>query len=346
MKALSTIETPPPRTWRNIPQPITPRAMSREGRRRRVFAAVKAAGAAAAVLGAGWGGAEVFSVWRQNPGALVAPADSAPLRSLIVRSDGVLGEDWARETLAMPAQARLMALDLAALRGRLLAGGQVREAELARQLPDRLVVTLRERAPVVRVSARAAGDVAPRTLLVARDGTVFAGAGFAAEAVARLPFLDGVRLTRVGAGFAPVEGMDKVADLLDAARAASPALARGFAVVSLARLAADDAIIVRSDAVGEIVLDARGGFARQVARLELSVASARRQFPEGPLRVDLAVRGDQVQVARLVAAVSPALGGGANLSLPSLVPSPSARPASASALSLPPPPTFPLSHAL
>lgn len=346
MKASPTIETPLPRTWRDIPQPITPRAMSREGRRRRVLAAVKAVSVAAAVIGAGWGGAEGFSIWRKNPGALVTPADSAPLRSLIVRSDGVLGEEWAHEALALPAKARLMALDLEALRGRLLASGQVRQAELARQLPDRLVITLRERAPVARVNARAAGDDAPRALLVARDGTVFAGVGFTAEALARLPFLDGVRLTRVGAGFAPIDGMDKVANLLDAARSSSPALARNFEVISLARLAADDAILVRSGDVGEMVFDARGGFARQIARLELSVATARRRFPDGPLRVDLAVRGDQVLVARLAVAVSSSIGGAGKLSLPSLAPAETTRPGAASALSLPPPPAFPISHAL
>jgi hypothetical protein len=140
--------------------------------------------------------------------------------------------------------------------------------------------------------------------------------------------------------------MGKVADLLAAAHSSSPALARNFEVISLARLAADDAILVRSDAVGEMVFDARGGFARQIARLELSVATARRQFPNGPLRVDLAVRGDQVLIARLAVAASSSLGGGGKLSLPSLAPAETTRPTSTTGLSLPPPPTFPISHAL
>ncbi len=337
------LETPPPRTWREIPQPITPRAMSREGRRRRALAAARTAGVALVALALGWGGVEAVAIWRKNPGALVAPTGGTALGLVTVRSDGVLGEEWTRAALALSPQARLMALDLAALRARLLVGGQVRDAELTRRLPDKLLVTLYERTPVARVLARAAGDDTPRTLLVAGDGTVFAGAGHAPEAVARLPFLGGVRLVREGEGFAPVAGMAAVADLLAAARAVAPRLARGFQVVSLARLAADGALVVSSDEVGEIVFAAREPFARQLARLELAFASARRQLAAGPLRVDLSLGGGQVLVARQTVAAAAAAGDG-GLALPSLSSSPAKRPSSAR--SLPPPPAFSSSHAL
>jgi hypothetical protein len=343
MNSLPDIETPPPRTWRDISQPITPRAMSREGRRRRVLAVVRVTGVVAAVLGLGWGGAEFFSTWRANPGALVAPAGGAAVRVVSVRSDGVLGEEWTRATLALAPQARLMALDLTALRTRLLVGGQVREAELTRQSPDRLLITLHERAPVARVLAREAGEAAPHTLLVARDGTVFVGAGHTSEAVARLPFLDGLRLVRAGAGFVPIEGMDRVADLLDAARVVGAG--KNFGTVSLARLA-DDMIAVRADDGGEIVFDARGSFSRQLTQLGLVQAAARRQFPAEPLLVNLALGKGQVLVARQTVALSPGAPAGGGLTLPSLLPASSSRPSSTPTLFLPPPPNSPASHAL
>ena len=156
----TVINTPLPRTWRDIAQPIKPRAMSREGRRRRAYAAVKIGGLALALVALAWGGVEISSTWKQNPGALVTPAGSAPVRTITLRTDGVLDADWRRATLALPPKASLAALDLAALQARLRASGQVQVAELTRQFPDTLVVALKERAPVARVLAQR-GDAPP-----------------------------------------------------------------------------------------------------------------------------------------------------------------------------------------
>ncbi|MEI6861751.1 MAG: hypothetical protein WCL04_05805 [Verrucomicrobiota bacterium] len=296
----SPVKLPPSRTWRDLPQPIKPRAMSREGRRRRVLAALRVTGLAGLLLAAAWGGMEFFVTLKSNPARLVAPAGGATVRGLVMRTDGVLDTAWTEATLALPPKAGLMALDLAVLQRRLLASGQVGTAELTRRLPDRLAVTLHERIPVARVLAQA-GDGEPRPLLVARDGVVFAGMGYAPETVARLPFLDGVRLKAVGSGFVPIEGMTAVAGLLDAAQSGVPELVRGFRVISLARFEADGVITVQSDDVGEVVFGVREEFARQFSRLDFALAATRRQLPVAPLRINLAIGGGQVLVARLVA---------------------------------------------
>ncbi len=294
------ITAPEPRTWRDLPQPIKPRAMSREGRKRRVLAAAKSVLAVATLLAVGWGGTELIAVLKKNPARLAAPANSAPVRSVVLRTDGVLDEAWARETLVLAPKVGLMTLDLAALQARLLAGGQVQAAELTRRLPDTLLVTLHERAPVARVMTQA-GDDTPRPLLVAQDGTVFDGRGYAPETVEQLPWLDGVKLKKSGPGLAPIRGMDAVADLMLAVRTHVPELARRFRVVSLARLEADGVLVVTSDDVGEVVFGARGNLARQAAQLDYTLAATRRQFPVESLRVNLAVGGGQVLVARLMA---------------------------------------------
>ncbi len=296
------INLPPPRSWRDLPQPVKPRAMSREGRRRRIFALARTVGLTGVVLAACWGGMEMWATLQTNPGRLVAPADGTPVRGLVVRTDGTLDETWVRETLALPPQAALLALDLAALQHRLLGSGQVEVAELTRLLPDRLGVTLHERVPVGRILAQS-GDSAPRTWLMARDGTVFAGVGLTPEALEQLPYLDGVRLKAAGTGLAPIEGATAaaVADLLAAARTGVPALARGFRVVSLAQFATNGVIVVKSAAVQEIIFDARESFPRQVELLDLAlakVAEARGPFgPAGPMAsVNLAVGGSHNQV--------------------------------------------------
>jgi hypothetical protein len=296
-----------PRSWRDLAQPVAPRAMSREGRRRRAFAAAQVGGLVLVVAAVAWGGVEIASVWQHDPGALVVPAGAAPVRTITLKTDGVLDAAWLRATLALPPKAGLMALDLPALQRRLRAGGQVESAELTRVFPDRLAVTLKERAPVARVMAQA-GGAPPVQLLVARDGTVFAGVGHAPDFVAALPFLDGVKLTREGAGFAPIAGMPAVAGLLDVARANTPELARGFRIVSLARFEADDLILVRSDAVHEITFGGHADFLRQLAQLDYVLGQLSRETPAQPLgSVNLAVGGGQVPVSRSwsVAALRP-----------------------------------------
>ncbi len=278
-----------PRSWRDLPQPVTPRAMSREGRKRLVLAIGNVVGLVLLLGATGWGLYEIRAAWETNPARLIAPADSAPLRGLAVHTDGVLDRAWVETALALPAGASLMQLDLPQLQQRLLAGGQVRTAVLTRRYPDQLAVALQERSPVVRLLAQA-GDGAPRTLLAARDGVVYSGNGYAPEHLATLPFLDGVRLVPAGGGFAPLAGLDAVALLLDTARDAAPELLRGFRVVSLARFAADRVIVVQSADVPEIVFGLRDDFAVQLAHL----ASV---LQRGPAKsVNLAVGGNQVPV--------------------------------------------------
>jgi len=297
-----------PRTWRDLAQPIAPRVMSREGRRRRALAVAKVGGIALAVVAAGWGAVEVSSAWQHDPGTLLASANSVPVGSITLRTDGVLDAAWLRTTLALPAKADLMGLDLAALQRRLRASGQVQSAELTRVFPDHLAVLLQERVPVARVMAQL-GDAPPVALLVARDGTVFAGVDHAPEFLATLPFLDGVHLVRTGTGFAPIAGLPAVAGLLEVARTKTPELARGFRVVSLARLESDDLILVRSDVVHEITFGAHADFLRQLAQLDYVLDQLGRDNSTQPLgSVNLAVGGGQVPVSKVwsIASLRPA----------------------------------------
>src|SRR4051812_45219288 len=131
-----------------------------------------------------------------------------------------------------------MELDLQQLRARLLADGQVSAASITRNFPDTIEVRIAERSPVARLHAQFENGEA-RTLLVARDGVVFAGSGFEPQRLELMPWLDGVKLTRTSGRFAPIEGMGAVADLLADARLEADHLYSTWQVVSLARLQSD-----------------------------------------------------------------------------------------------------------
>jgi hypothetical protein len=228
--------------------------------------------------------------------AVKSPVKSAPVKYVDSRSDGVLDHGWVTRTLALPKTAGLMELDLHALRTRLLESGQVRTAVLTRKFPETLVVMIEERSPVLRVRAQV-GTSPAKDLLVARDGVIYDGVGYDATLIATLPYLAEVPLKLVQGRFQPVDGMDKVADLLSTAHANIPSLYSGWYVVSLARYALDGEIIVRSKDIKEITFGTReSDFFKQVAQLDLIVETGHVQADHPALSINLAVGGSQVPV--------------------------------------------------
>jgi hypothetical protein len=270
------LNVPAARSWRDIPQPVKPRAMSRGGRWRFTLALARGISVVAFLAALGWGGWTVVAALQENPRLMPAAAKAVPILPPELRTDGVLTSAWLGRTLALPRGASLMSLDLEKLRTRLLGEGQVLTANLTRRFPDRLVVDITERTPVARVMADWGGQ--PRELLVARDGIVFAGEGHDRAMLETLPWLDGLKISRRGEQFLPIEGIEAVSELLATARLEAEHLYRSWRVVSLARLAADRVIEVRTIEGVTIVFAAeaasasgtlrRQGFFRQLVRLD------------------------------------------------------------------------------
>jgi len=283
------------RTWQDISQSVNPRAMSKAGRQRRVAYTLKFAGVATVIAAVAWGAVEIAQTIGGSPNKLTAAESGTPLKDITVTTDGVLDHTWAGRVLALPKNASLMSLDLYALRARLLANGQVSAAVLTRSFPATLTVSIQERSPVARLRVQV-GDALPRALLVARDGTVYAGENYAPALLDTLPWLDGVKLARVGNDFAPIDGMDAVADLLATARNQAEHLYRTFGVISLARLASDGELVVHSKDIPEITFSTHDDFFQQLARLDYVLDLARSQ-PDKPLKSVNLANGLQVPVA-------------------------------------------------
>jgi hypothetical protein len=256
---------PATRTWREIPQQVKARAMSPEGRKRLVLAGAKTTGVMALLLAAVWGGCEIISTWRTEPKRIATAADMAPVQEKDLRlvTDGVLDKTWLVAQLALPRNATLLELDLRNLQARLASSGQVKTAMVAKNFPSGLVVTLSERSPVARLRAETGHD-----FLVARDGVVYAGTGYDPALMEALPWLDGVKLVRVGDGFAPIARMDVVADLLVKGRNEAPQLYQTWRVIDLSRLDSDAEIEVRSSEIPRIIFSTDLDFFTQLSRLD------------------------------------------------------------------------------
>jgi hypothetical protein len=293
----TTPVSPAARSWRDIPQNIASRSMSTTGRRRMAMATIKSIVALTVACVSMFGAYEVWQLWRENPTKVTSPVKNSPLQKIEPRTNGVLDLPWVEQTLSLPKAIDLMELDLYALREKLLATGQVKAAVLTRKFPGTLVVTLEERTPVAQL--RIEGGPGEYTdYLVARDGTIFEGACFDAQMISALPYLDlaSTKLSRSRTGFAPLGGMETIADLLNTARGNVPYLYRTWKVISLARFFSDGEIVVRSKDVPEIVFGTRDTFYKQIAQLDFILEEVRKR-PDRPKTINLAVGGAQVPVA-------------------------------------------------
>jgi hypothetical protein len=289
--------TPPARSWRDIPQPVKPRAMSGGGRRRLAMASLRVLGFAAVLTGVAWSCWQVAAILRHGPEKMPGVAKAIPVKDVVLVTDGVLDRErsWIGSILLLPKEASLMELDLQKLRERLLAHPQVRTATLTRNFPDTLAVTISERSPVARIKA-AFVDGSHQELLVARDGVVFPGTGFDPSMVGTLPWLEGFTLTRQGGGFLPIGGMDVVAELLAKAKLEAEERYNTWEVVSLGRLQSDGEIEVRTQGGTKIIFGTREDYFPQLARLDLLLDTAAKAQPEKQLgEINLSL-GAQVAV--------------------------------------------------
>jgi cell division protein FtsQ len=280
----------PGRSWRDIRQEVSAPAMSRRGRRRQVFSWLKIGGLATLIATAAWGVYVVVHEWETDRTALTTAVHSDPVRNIVLISDGVLTKEWASGMLALPKSATLMSLELPGLRDKLLVNGQVRVAVLTRSFPDTLVVTLQERSPVARVQA-SDGSGAPKQLFVARDGVVYDGLNYDKQMLAGLPWLDGIRLVRSGNGFEAIAGMEDVSTLLSTAQLQAPHLYREWLIVSLARLAERDEIVVKTQNIPEIIFSRKRDYFKQIAQLDYVIDRALLLPEPGLKSVNLSLEG-------------------------------------------------------
>jgi cell division protein FtsQ len=283
--------TPPPgRSWRDIRQEVKPLAMSLKGRRRRLAAGFKVVALIALAAASGWGIYELAHSWSTDRAALATAVHSEHVKDVVVITDGVLTREWVNDVLALPKPASLMALQLPALRDKLLASGQVRVAVLTRNFPDTLVVTLQERTPVARVQA--ADGTGVKQLLVSKEGIVYDGVNYDKTMLESLPWLADVRLVKSDHGFEPVEGMGDVSALLSTAQLNAPQLYRDWLIVSLGRLAERDEIIVKSQDVAEIVFSRKRDYFKQIAQLSYVIDQTKQVDPAPLLQsVNLSLEG-------------------------------------------------------
>ena len=272
------------RSWKSIQQKV-PRSAGTRRRRRGKDILV-------------WVGAIAFSVGLIfvsflllfEPESVFQAGGEAPVEELIFETDGSLGRDWLIARLELPEDPDLNVLDIFDLKSQIDGHPQVKSCIIRKKFPSTLYIEIEERKPVLRLRVRGP-DGGPATYFVARDGTVFPGLGRDPSETRRMPFLTGVQLVEVPAGYAPIPGFRTVADLIDTAKSAYPGVYRTWRIVDLSLFDPDpaasfSAIRVRATNVKEIIFGVED-FGAELMNLKDIVDLTRERGMETLERVDL-----------------------------------------------------------
>lgn len=253
-----------PKTWKDIDQGVKPKTMSqaskkrvRMGRLRWMIGFV----CTVAIVGLV---AKLVLFSSVGPRLLAQSGDALPVTEVEIRTDGVLTRNFILGITELnEGETDLLSLDIDILKDRLLSIPQVVGAEVERRFPDRLFISIEEREPIVRIRGqRSTGEKI--SLLADGDGVVFEGEDYDTKFLRSLPSLGGVGLKREGRGFAKIDGMNEVNDLLMEAKAVAPHIYRSWRIVSLER---SPNIIVRSKIAKEVIFGP-GNYRKNLAQLD------------------------------------------------------------------------------
>lgn len=281
-------------SWKDIDQDVRAKSMSSVAFKRMIFGRCRKTFVVIGVIAALWGGAKLFVMTDDFSNALMQAGRALPLKTIETESD-VLDRDWILKRLDLNRDGlNLLSLDLGAMKERLEDHPQILSAELARQLPDTLFISIEERDPIAKVLASdlERGRI---TLLVDAEGVVYEGVGYDRKRVRALPFLDGIRLKRNDGRFEPIVGMDVLEGLLSEARMIAPHLYSSWKVVSME---AWPNIVVKSEFAREVVFEpSPDGYRRQLAELDYIIDHHRSRSINRVARVDLTLKS-QVPVTR------------------------------------------------
>ena len=277
-------------TWRSINQKGKLRSTSSSARERRFGRMLRWAAIVVIVLilGGGLGYALYFS--GSHLDVFTPGSEPVALSEIDFASDGVLDQAWIESTFPLDGATSALAFDVHALKRKLEAVGQIREASVSLSLPDRVIVRVKEREPLLRARVQKP-DGKITTVLISEDGAVFEGDRYPLETLRRLPGLTGVRFQWNGDGYRPIEAMRTVAPLLQQARTGFPELYRTWQWISLEDLSTDpDApfalISVKSRDADRIVFAPRV-FHRQLSKLQEVLLLSQEQQLRGFRKIDL-----------------------------------------------------------
>jgi cell division septal protein FtsQ len=279
-------------SWHELAGPRRRRVNSPQAQKRRLFRVLRML---AILLVLGLCGVGVFLGFRalrerEKPVQIQAP--SRAIEQLLFETDGVLPDRWLSEIVQMRKGMTMMEADLRAIKERIESQPQVKSVAVERIFPSALKIRVEEEEPTLRMAV-ATPDGRTEQRIVSRSGRIYKGVGYPKAMVARLPFVQPFQYP--DGSYQPMRGIDRVAELLAAARRRQPEFYQSWRVVSLTHFSGDasvpgEVIEVRSSRYGTIVFSGWGDFERQLDRLAVIFNYLAERGDPSVKRIDLSLR--------------------------------------------------------
>lgn len=281
------------RSWRDL--------QSRDGRqqkvvRRRRWINIAKATGGLVVLAAFCGSVVLLvDLWQQYRPNRSMQVAASPVQ-VEFQSSGVLDRDWFMRHHADLVPESLVGADLRGLRSELeRREPQILASRVAVQLPDRLMVDIVERVPVLRVRVRGA-DGKGQVLLISQDGVLYSGHNYPQASLVRIPGAIGLRLQMEGDGYRQIRGMRALASFLEEARVNHPKIYSGWQIIDLSDWNPEDPfntdlVRVRSTLVERLTFRLEGA-GRQLRQLGLVLNELQQLNPGTIQEIDLSY-GDE-----------------------------------------------------
>lgn len=280
-------------SWRELAGPRRKKVNSPQAKKRRQVKLLKIL--AAILIAAGLFALLFWLVTviknREEPIHISTP--SSEIQQIIFVTDGVLPDRWLGTVIQLGKGSTMMEINIHDMKQSLEGEPQVVSASVERVFPSSLKISVKEREPVLRIAVQGP-EGQPVERIVARDGTIYKGIGYPKATLARLPFVQPFQHS--DGSIRPLRGIDRVADLLTAARGRHPDFVRTWKVVSLEHYSGDETLTgevieVRSSYVPRIIFGATSDFSQQLDRLKLILEYVRAKGNPSMERIDLSLRG-------------------------------------------------------
>ena len=214
----------------------------------------------------------IEQIFSRGSGPVDFTGSGASITEVKFSSDGVLTKKWFMNWFGPLRGRSLMEVDINKLRMDLENENQVVVAQIRRNFPATLEISLHEQTPimVLRLKVKSGGY---NDWLVASDGSLYLGEGYSSSRMSLLPSLSvpssALERTEDRKGFKPLKEVPLIAPLLNLARREYPAFYRDWKVISYDLSSEFDPvahILVRSGKVDRIRF-APNNFATQMERL-------------------------------------------------------------------------------
>lgn len=182
-----------------------------------VFIWIKRAFLLAAISAAAFG---AFHAYENGTLEKLLTPSTEELKEVIYKTDGKISKDWAKKHGYLPKTQNLAQIDVKQIQSNFLKIPQIKNADVAKIYPDKILIEIEEYSPSARVAI--AQNRRAREYIISKEGVIFSPVCIKKSEISDLPWITGIPIIPQGQRFAPYPLAESIDELIKEARLAVP----------------------------------------------------------------------------------------------------------------------------